>query len=116
MAESGHAHIGSGSWLIATAAHHPWPLDRLALAESHFRAAVGSGDDFSAWLGVAVVQAARNGGFLRNNENVNLLGQTQVYYNRSFLIPSSYRDQLVAQFRNDGVDDAVLQPLAQLWP
>ena len=59
------AHVRSGSWLIATAALHPWPVDRLVLAERHFRAAADGGDGLSSFLGIALSQAGRNGGFLR---------------------------------------------------
>ena len=114
-AELSRAHIGSGSWLIATAVYHPWPADRLALAEAHFRAAVGGSDDLSAWLGVALSQAGRRGGFLRIDENIDLLGRTQVYYNKRLPIPSSYRENLLDQFRRSAVDAAVVQRLEDLW-
>jgi hypothetical protein len=109
------AHISSGSWLIATAVYHPWPADRLALAERHFRAAVGAGDDLSAWLGIALSQAARNGGFLNNDENIDLLSRARVYYTKTLSIPVQDRETLLQEFRRDGVEDSVVARLEELW-
>jgi tetratricopeptide (TPR) repeat protein len=109
------ANVDSGSWLLATAVYHPWPMDRMTLAEARFRAALGTGDDVSAWLGIALTQATRNGGFLRDAENVDLLGREKVYYSKALVIPPSDREYLLSRLRNAGVDADVLQQLEGLW-
>jgi hypothetical protein len=113
--ESARAHIGSGAWLVATAAYHPWPVDRLTAAQQHFRAALGGGDDFSAWLGIALSQAALRGGFLKSRDHVDLLGQFQVYYHKSFAIPLSEREVVIDGLRSAGADAAALQRVRELW-
>lgn len=108
------AHIASGSWLISTAAYHPAPHDRLRLAEDHFRAALGGGDDFSAWLGLAVVQAAGRG-FLRDKSNLDLLARAEVYYRKSFSVPASERAALAGALRAAGADSVVLSHVQERW-
>lgn len=54
--------IDAGSWLIAASVDHPLPRDRMNLAAALFESARGKGDDFSAWLGLGLAQAARYGG------------------------------------------------------
>jgi hypothetical protein len=111
----GRAHVGAGTWLIATSAHHPWPVDRMALAEQHFRAAIGAGDELSAWLGVALSQAARNGGFLRSSDNLDLLARSTVFYTNQLSVGARDRADLLARLRDAGVDDAVVRRLQELW-
>ena len=85
------------------------------MAERHFRAALGAGDDLSAWLGIALSQAARNGEFLNNVENVDLLSRARVYYSKTLSIPVQDRETLLQAFRRDGVEDSGVARLEELW-
>src|SRR5262249_9098985 len=77
--------IDAGSWLIATSVGHPFPRDRMALAEARFRSLLGRGDDFSAWVGIGLSQAAFRGGMLRNPNDIksfaHWLGYAKSYDN-----------------------------------
>jgi tetratricopeptide (TPR) repeat protein len=108
------AHLSSGSWLLAVSVRHPWPVDRLALAEGHFRAAAGGDDDLSAWLGVAIAQAARKG-FLREAAGIDLLGRAGIFTGRKLRLPSGRRDAALREFRSRGVEAPVLARLDELW-
>jgi len=103
--------VGAGSWLIATSVGHPFPNDRMALAEKRFASAIGQGDDFSAWFGIAVAQAAARGGMLRSPEDVQVLGHW-AGYERSYanLSPAELTD-LLPRFQRHGVDDEVVERL-----
>lgn len=71
--------IDAGSWLVATSVNHPLPRDRMALATATFRAAMGKGDDFSAWLGLGLAQAALRGGLQSGNELARVCHYTKKY-------------------------------------
>ena len=85
------------------------------MAERHFRAAVGAGDDLSAWLGIALSQAARDGKLLNDDENIDLLSRARVYYSKTLSIPVQDRETLLQAFRRDGVEDSVVARLEELW-
>jgi lysophospholipase L1-like esterase len=74
--------VNAGAWLIATSVNHPLPRDRAAIATTRFRAALGKGDDFSAWLGIGLAQAALRGG-LRGTDPIAYMCQYGKQYNLS---------------------------------
>jgi hypothetical protein len=107
------AHVLSGSWLIASAAHHPWPYDRLSLAETHLRNAVAiAPDDFTAWFDMAVTMAAR-GGFLREPDVLEKLGEWSVFYRPVACVPDEAVAPMVDRFRSLGVDEEVLAKILE---
>jgi hypothetical protein len=106
----------AGSWLIATSVGHPAPDDRMALAEQCFAGAVGRGDDFSAWFGVAMAQAAARGGMLREADDVALLGNWAGYHGTYSDIGADELARLLPRFAAHGVDPAVLTQLRALHP
>lgn len=74
--------VDAASWLIATSVDHPSPRDRMALAMTIFQGALGKGDDFSAWVGLGLGQAALRGG-LRSNDVLARVCR----YNRRYNLP-----------------------------
>lgn len=100
--------VTAGSWLIATSVTHPFPLDRMTLAEKRFRSLLGDGDNFSAWFGIALAQAAARGGLLRNPDDVAALGNL-AGYNQSYRVAPDKLPALLARFTALGVDAEVLQ-------
>lgn len=102
------AHVLSASWLIASAANHPWPYDRLGLAETHLRAALDiAPDDFTAWFDMAVVAAARNG-LLRQPEMLEKLGEWSVFYRPAACVPDEELEPMIERLRAFRVDEKIL--------
>ncbi len=107
------AEVLSASWLIASAAQHPWPHDRLSLAETHLRAALAlAPNDFTAWFDMAVVSAARRG-FLRQPEALEKLGKWSVFYRPAACVPDQDVEPMVNEFRSLGVDEKVLAAILE---
>jgi tetratricopeptide (TPR) repeat protein len=104
--------VDAGSWLVSTSVEHPFPHDRMALAEKRFASALGNGEDFSAWFGIALTQAAARGGMLRRQDDISALGHA-AGYTRSYSIPSSELSFLIARFQELGVDADVIEHLRQ---
>ncbi len=102
------AHMTAGSWLVSTSALHPWPRDRMALAQAHFRAAASSQDDVSALLGLAIAQASRDGTLLTDDGVVAELGRANFFYADSFSIPPEVWAKLSARLRERGVDESLV--------
>jgi tetratricopeptide (TPR) repeat protein len=105
------AAVIAGSWLIATSVGHPFPQDRMALAEKRFAAAVGKGDDFSLYFGMALAQAAARGGLLRNPDDVRALGGWLGYL-PAYSVPASQLPTILARFQTYGVDGDVIARLS----
>ncbi len=101
------AHIMAGSWLLSTAALHPWPRDRMALAEAHFRAALSSDDDLSALLGLALSQGSRDGTLL-TDDVVDELGRARVFYTDFLTISPDLWAKLSPLLRDRRVDESTL--------
>ena len=103
--------VDAGSWLIATAVDHPFPRDRMALAAKRFNSLIGEGDDFSAWLGIALTQAAVRGGGLHSSSNVlSIVGA----YTQSYQVPPAQLPALLRRLREQGVDSEILDRLIVL--
>lgn len=105
-----NALIDAGSWLIATSVGHPFPHDRMALARKRFGSVLGKGDEFSAWFGIALTQAAGRGGLLRSPDDVHALGGL-LGYRQSYIVESEKLSSLLARFQQRGVDAEVLEHL-----
>jgi tetratricopeptide (TPR) repeat protein len=103
--------VDAGSWLIATSVGHPFPTDRMALAAKRFGSLVGKGDDFSAWLGIALTQAAMRGGLLRNPSAAPKIAGS---YARSYRIALPELPALLPKFHEIGVDDDVIARVRDL--
>jgi lysophospholipase L1-like esterase len=102
------SHVLSASWLIASAAHHPWPHDRLRLAEQHLRSALDvAPDDFTAWFDLAVVQAAGRG-FLREADTLEKLGKWSVFYRPAACVPDEDIAPMIERFRSLGIEEKIL--------
>jgi tetratricopeptide (TPR) repeat protein len=106
-----NALVDAGSWLIATSVDHPFPRDRMALAAKRFASLIGEGDDFSAWLGIALTQAALRGGGLRSSDNgLAVVGA----YTKSYHIPPAELPSLLVALQHYGVDVDVIDRLKEL--
>lgn len=103
------AMVDAGSWLIATSVNHPLPRDRIALATTLFRGVLGKGDDFSAWLGIGLGQAALRGG-LRSTDDVARACHYTKTYNLSPTDVAATADRLAAL----GVDADIVQRVREL--
>ncbi len=108
-----HAAAIAGSWLIATSVGHPFPHDRMALAEKRFAAAVGKGDDFSMYFGIALAEAGARDGMLRNPDDVRALGGLLGYV-PSYSVDSSELPAILARLQHHGVDANVIERLRRL--
>ncbi len=103
------SHVLSASWLMGMAAEHPWPDDALALAEAHTRSAIVlSPDNFTAWLDLAIVQAARRGGLLRDPDALKAFGNWDVFFNATACIHGTDVDAALQRLRVAGADPEVL--------
>jgi lysophospholipase L1-like esterase len=103
--------VDAGSWLIATSVGHPFPKDRMALATTRFASLVGKGDDFSAWMGIALAQAAARGGLLRNPAEVPKVAGS---YAGSYRWALPELPSLLVRFQQLGVDDDVIDRVREL--
>jgi lysophospholipase L1-like esterase len=109
--DAAYALVDAGSWLIATSVGHPFPEDRMALAAKRFTSVIGKGDDFSAWLGIAITQAAtRGGGMLSSPNGLAMVGA----YTKSYQIPAAEFPGLLARLQQYGVDGDVIDRLKEL--
>jgi len=107
------SYVLTASWLIASAAHHPWPYDRLNLAETRLRSALDiAPDDFTAWFDLAVVQAAR-AGFLRQPDVLEQLGNWSVFYRPVACVPHEEVAPMVERFRAAGVKEETLAAILE---
>jgi len=104
--------VDAGSWLIATSVNHPFPRDRMALAAKHFATL----DDFSAWMGIALTQAALRGGMLRSPADLLTLGNWGGYTKSYRNVPSTNLPPLLVTFQKCGVDADVIDRLRALAP
>jgi hypothetical protein len=108
-----HAAAVAGSWLIATSVGHPFPHDRMALAEERFAAALGKGDDFSMYFGIALAEAASRDGMLRNPDDVRTFAGLLSYV-PSYSVPPNELPALLARLQRHGVDERVIEQLRRL--
>jgi tetratricopeptide (TPR) repeat protein len=106
-----NALVDAGSWLIATAVDHPFPRDRMALAAKRFTSLIGAGDDFSAWLGIALTQAAlRGGGLHSSDDGLAIVGA----YTKSYHILPAEFPTLLVRLQQYGVDGDIIDRLKEL--
>lgn len=109
------SHVLSTSWLLGMAAEHPWPNDALTLAEAHTRAAIAlSPDYFTAWFNLAVVQAARQGGLLRDADALADLGRWNVFFGAAACVPPPDLDAALQKLRAMGADPDVVEKVRSL--
>jgi hypothetical protein len=109
------SHVLSAGWLLGMAAQHPWPDDALSLAEAHTRSAIAlSPDKFTAWFDLAVVQAARRGGLLRDADALGDLGKWHVFFSASACVPAGDLDAALHRFQLKGADPDVLERIRDL--
>ncbi len=100
--------VHAASWLIATAALHPWPYDRLALAEQHLHSALATDpDNFTAWFDLALVEAGRRG-LLRDDALLKQLGEWSVFFCPLACVPQDEVDPMIDRFRTMGVSADVI--------
>ena len=105
------ASIDAGSWLLATSVGHPSTEDRMALAAQRFASAAGKGDDFSAWMGIALSQAALRAGILRDPAAApEVVG----YYAKSYRVALPQLPSLLTVFEKVGVDAEVIERVRTL--
>jgi len=75
------ADTNAGQWLFSVSAENYDPGQRLGLARRRFLEALKiSPDDFQAWLGLGLVQAAQNGNFMTNPAFLRALARYHLYY------------------------------------
>jgi hypothetical protein len=114
-ADESASHVLSASWLLGMSAEHPWPDDALALAEAHVRSAVVlSPDNFSPWFDLAIVQAARRGGLLRDAEALKAFGDWRVFFNATPCVRGTDVDAALQRLRVAGADSEVLDRIDAL--
>jgi hypothetical protein len=102
------SHVLSASWFIASAANHPWPYDRLELAEYHLGSALEiAPDDFTALFDLAIVRAAKRG-FLRQPKALEKLGKWSVFYRPTACVPDDEIAPMIDEFRAMGVEEEIL--------
>jgi tetratricopeptide (TPR) repeat protein len=109
------SHVLSASWLMGMAAQHPWPEDALALAEAHTRAAIAlSPDYFTAWFDLAIIQAARRGGLLRDEEALKTFGNWRVFFGATACLQGPDLDVALQRLRVAGADPEALERIGAL--
>ena len=100
---------------MGMAAEHPWPDDALALAEAHTRSAIAlSPDNFTAWFDLAVVQAARRGGLLRDADALKAFGNWGVFFSAAACVRGTDLDAALQRLRVAGADPGVLDRIGVL--
>jgi hypothetical protein len=109
------SHVLSASWLLGMAAQHPWPNDALTLAEEHARSAIAlAPENFTAWLDLAIIQAARRGGILRDGDALKDLGNWKVFFGAAACVPPPDLDAALQRLRIMKADPDVLDTLRRL--
>jgi tetratricopeptide (TPR) repeat protein len=109
------SHVLSASWLMGMAAQHPWPEDALTLAEAHTRAAIALAPDyFTAWFDLGIIQAARRGGLLRDEEALKTFGNWRVFFGATACLQGRDFDVALERLRVAGVDPEVLERIGTL--
>ena len=108
------ARLSAASWLISVSCLHPWPRDRLSLAEAHCRRALAlEPGGFSATLGLALLQAIRRAGWLQDARRVETMGEWEIFHRaRICLRPEALR-QMMEDLRQAGIDTETLSALEE---
>lgn len=112
--DESEAHSSSGIWLLTVSCGHADPALRLALAERSFRRAIKIfPDNFSAWLGLALVKAAQSTRMLQDEERVAWLrDRNLLFYGRRYNVTRQIFDELLPMLRQSGVPSAILDGVA----
>jgi tetratricopeptide (TPR) repeat protein len=108
--------LWGGSFLLATAAFHPWPRNRLRLAASNYRQATrDEPGSFAAWAGLGLSIAGQQG-LLMNPEAVDRLGRWQVFFSRRMDVPPEDLKELLDLLSAHGVDSSIQSAVRATHP
>lgn len=105
--------LWGGTWLVATSALHPWPMQRLRLAERNYREATAlTPHSFTAWAGLGISLAGQRG-LLADRANVDRLARWRVFFSREFEVPFEELPRLLELLTAHGVDPAIVERIAE---
>lgn len=113
-AEQVDALLKAAAWLVLVSEGHPRPAFRLQLAERRYREAVALDPNrFSAWLGLAVVEAAHPRLTLATPGEVEWLRSMRAYGDFTFEVSDDDLEPLVARLREWGATAATLEQVVR---
>jgi tetratricopeptide (TPR) repeat protein len=109
--------VSSGNWLLAAAVGHPWGHETLASAQLRFEDAVETDpDSFSAWFGLALVEAALDAGILEDEQLVDQIGQWGVFYSHCVSLSEQALREAISLFTDSRVDSTVVENTRRTHP
>ena len=109
--------LHGGSWLLASSLQHPWPEDRLRLAEARFREALEiDPDSFTGWMGLGLVLAGRTSSLLQRPEVIEQIDHWGGNTYHGFSVPGEELDSLLELLRSVDVDPTVLAGIERTHP
>ncbi|MBI5622807.1 MAG: SGNH/GDSL hydrolase family protein [Elusimicrobia bacterium] len=102
--------LSSGRWLFTVSVRHERPRTRLGLAEKRFREAVAlSPGDRDAWLGLALVTAARRSpAMLQEEGEISWLERRGLFYGARYRVPPDELPVLLSRLLERGVPRELL--------
>lgn len=116
--DQGRAFVQSGAWFFAVAAQHGNPETRLAKALDRFQRAVAlAPDEFAAWLGLGLTQAAMKTNLLSIPAGTDWLGSRGLFYFRGPAsdIPENRLAEIVAVLRRSEVPEGVIKNILRAY-
>jgi tetratricopeptide (TPR) repeat protein len=106
------ARLSAASWLVSVSCLHPWPRDRLSLAEAHYRGALSlEPGGFSATLGLALLQALRRAGWLQDERRVEVMGEWEIFHRARICLRPEALQQMIDDLGQAGIDAELLSAL-----
>ena len=101
--------LRSGRWLFTVSAQQLLPQLRLGLARERFKSALAlQPGNFSATLGLALVDAAMSGEFLRKEENINWLSERRFFYGAEYKVSEDSLPGIIRTLRSAGTPEPLL--------
>ena len=101
--------LRSGRWLFTVSAQQLLPQLRLRLARERFQGALTlEPGNFSATLGLALVDAAMSGEFLRKEENIDWLSERRFFYGAEYDVSENSLPGIIRTLRSAGTPEPLL--------
>ncbi|MBI5240263.1 MAG: tetratricopeptide repeat protein [Elusimicrobia bacterium] len=102
--------ISGGRALFTHAVGHPYPRLRLDKARRRFQDAIAlSPDNWSAWLGLGLTEAAQRSDLLWRQEDIDWLGRLGLFYGGGYRLSDSQASEVVGRLEALGIPRRTLR-------
>jgi lysophospholipase L1-like esterase len=109
--------VSSGNWLFSSAARQAFPDQRLAQARDHYlRALALDPDDFSAWLGLGLADAARRRGLLPGTPVCDWLARHDLLFKVRYEVSRAQLLEITPELAADGVAPSIVANILRTLP